>query len=152
MNPLALLPMLKTLLLNPWTYVGLLVVLLGVQSSRLSGAKQDVAEQKRAVVTLKSDLDAMDVANKHWQQTADDLQVRIRTMVQERQVQADQVAKTLADRDAKIEVVTAAANREKIKRAELWKATQSCDGLGSLRIDTACAPMADRLRERTTQH
>lgn len=151
MNPLVLLKFAG----NPWVWCAVLVAFLAVQSSRVSGAKQDLVEQKAdAATTLAQkqvDLDIALYANKGNMQTIDELRNAMQAMVVQRETEAAERDAAIAERNRAVALAEQHASTEKRKRDDLWTSTQSCNGLATLRVDTACGVVADRLRDRSSQ-
>ena len=137
---------------SPWVWMALLAAGMALQTARLSGAKDDVAERDALIKDWRRSGEECATANEHSQKVIAELKAVITEMAQTAALQAEQATIAIAERERQVATATASATTEKRKRDELWKATRSCEGLGSMRVDVACDDVAHRLQERTASH
>ena len=133
----------------PWALAGLLLLPLGVQSYRLGKAQERAgtlqAQLEQQAIETQEAIDA----NKSYSAAMQQLEARIDEMVEARRVQQAERDRLLAERDTLVTEARNEAEKARRERRDLWRQTRSGEGLQTLVVDTACSPIAARLRERS---
>ena len=145
-NPALALKVLK----SPYTWLALVLAFSAVQTSRLSSAKHEVETVRYQLAGQTMLTQQAVAANRVTNETVDSLRAQIQRMVDERELDKQKQALALMESERARDAAARAAIEERRRRDELWRSTQSCRGMGELRVDTACADIAARLRQRTS--
>jgi len=134
----------------------LLLALCGVQTLRLHGAQADLKQSLKdnGALTVKLDdanaaVDQAVTVNKTQTANVDALARKIEEMVAQRASEAAQRAAEIAARDAALVVARRDADRLRRQINVDWSSTTGCQSLSTLRVDTACPAIAQRVHDRT---
>ena len=147
MNPDLILKLLK----SPLTWLGIVGLVLVVQTARLQLANSNLRAAEFQLEAQKAQTEAAVTANHSCDSAVKELQSRLQKIVDERALEAARRDLVLRESEMARERALQVAADERRKRDALWRSTQSCSGLASLRVDAACADVADRVRERTAR-
>ena len=140
---------------GPYLFLGVsavAVVLLStlwVQTVRLDSAHKRIGALETKLQAQVDATHAAADANEICVAEVKALTQQIAEMVESRRVERIKWDRLLAERETIITEAQNEADRQRQARRDLWRQTQSCEGLQTLVVDTACAPIADRLRERS---
>lgn len=147
MNPKLVLSLLK----SPLTWLAIVGLALVAQTARVQVATSKLKAAEFQLVAQETQTDAAVAANRSCTDTVKDLERRLQKLVDERAIEASVRDTVLRESERAREAALQAAADERRKRDALWRSTQSCAGLASLRVSAACADVADRVRERTAR-
>lgn len=132
-----------------WATIGgyLAAVLLG---SLLLNCKTHNGELKAELKNQVAETEQALNANKTNMATITELQITVSDMVAERQANAEQREKELAERDRKLAKANAEAVEARKRRDEILRSTQSCEAYSNLVVADLCPAIASELRQRST--
>jgi len=137
----------KAIASRPWLVpMALLVIVCGIQTARVATSHAEARSAREAQQLAASKLAAEQAAAAANLAVVNELTARITAMTAQRELDKADAASRLAERDAAFRKATAEAANERTKRDQQFRATQSCDTLRTMRIDT-CGPIADGLRK-----
>ena len=139
------------LLKNPLTWLAIVGLALAAQTARLQYANTKLEAARFQLEAQEAQTEVAVAANASCSATVDTLKDRLQQMVDERAIEAARRDTVLRESEIQRERALQAAADERRKRDALWRSTQSCSGLASLRVDLACSDVADRVRERTAR-
>ena len=148
MNPAFLLGLAK----SPITWLAILGVLLLIQTVRLDVSQAQTKAARFQVEAQKAQTQVAVSANVQCNLAVDDLESRLTELVNERAIDKAKYDQAIRDSQKAIEIIKQRAADERRKREGVWRSSQTCEGLGSIRIDRLCPSIADGLRERASRN
>lgn len=133
------------ILFNRWVQLAAALALAGFFCWRwLAG----IEERGR----IEASLDAAVKANDTNQDTITELERRIRVMVEERTMDAQEREAAMAKRDRELAAAVRAADRARRERDALFRSTPGCEELARLDIAGACPGIGSRLQDLSRRH
>lgn len=148
MNPAFLLGLAK----NPITWLAIMGGLLLIQTVRLDVAQSQTKAARFQLEAQKAQTQVAVSANVQCNLAVDDMKSRLTELVNERALDKARYDQAIRDSQKAIQIIKQRAADERRKREGVWRSTQSCEGLGSIRIDRLCPSIASGLLDRTSRN
>lgn len=142
-------PALAGILSSRWMWLGAGLALVAVQYYLLQSANEEIGRLKALQREQAAQTELAADANQMCVATVDELEASLAALVEARRLDREKADAVIADREERLSRAARRAAEERRARRELWNSTQSCAGLAALRVDLACSPVAERLRERS---
>lgn len=137
-------------LTSKWALLGVAVTLIVIQYGLLQRANEKVGKLRALQEAQVAQTEEAVAANQSCVGTVDELEATLAELVAARRADQALADALIADRDERLSRAARRASEERRARRELWNKSQSCAGLASLRMDVACSPVAERLRQRSS--
>jgi len=149
-------PMILSLLTNKGVWVGIVVAIIlsfvAIQSLHLKHAHAQIEDLNVQLKDARAATDVAINANGTNLEVINALQDQIQTMIEQRAFDAEQRKTEIVKRDALLVAARKETDTLRRKINAGFQSSASCTSLQTLRVDTACSDVADRLRERTASH
>lgn len=148
MNPAFLLGLAK----SPMVWLAILGGLLLIQTVRLDVAQSQAKALRFQVEAQKAQTQVAVSANAQCNLAVDDMKSRLTELVNERAIDKAKYDQAIRDSQKAIAIIKQRAESERRKREGVWRSSQTCEGLGSIRIGQLCPAIADGLLDRTSRN
>ena len=148
MNPAFLLGLAK----SPMVWLAILGGLLLIQTVRLDVAQSQAKALRFQVEAQKAQTQVAVSANVQCNLAVDDMKSRLTELVNERAIDKAKYEQAIRDSQKAIAIIKQRAESERRKREGVWRSSQTCEGLGSIRIGQLCPAIADGLLDRTSRN
>ena len=148
MNPAFLLGLAK----SPMVWLAILGGLLLIQTVRLDVAQSQAKALRFQVEAQKAQTQVAVSANVQCILVMDDMKSRFTELVNERAIDKAKYEQAIRDSQKAIAIIKQRAESERRKREGVWRSSQTCEGLGSIRIGQLCPAIADGLLDRTSRN
>jgi hypothetical protein len=136
-------------LTSRWALLGMALILIAAQYYLLQRANEKVGRLKALQREQVAQTQLAADANETCIATVSELEASLAALAEARRLDREKADAVIADREERLSRAARRAAEERRARRELWNSTQSCTGLAALRVDLACSPVAERLRERS---